>query len=175
MYSWSLKKLVTISTHKGLYQCNHLQFGVSSASSVFQRTMGGNVSNLPNVVIYSWQDHRRRIISGHWIRSSPGWKKHGWNKESKCSFMMPSIEYLGHRISEGGIHPNEKKKRAILQVPAPRNLQQLRSFLGMVNYYGKFLPHLASTLTRLYSLLKKCTLWHWDRNEDEAFKIKNLY
>lgn len=86
--------------------------------------------------------------------------------------MMPSVEYLGHRISEGGIHPNEKKKRAILQVPAPRNLQQLRSFLGMVNYYGKFLPHLASTLTRLYSLLKKCTLWHWDRNEDEAFKIK---
>ncbi len=51
--------------------------------------------------------------------------------------MMESVEYLGHRISSQGIHPLEGKKEAILRAPPPENLQQLRSYLGLLNYYGK--------------------------------------
>lgn len=48
--------------------------------------------------------------------------------------------------------------------------EQLRSFLGMVNYYRKFLPHLTSTLTPSYNLLKRHTPWGWDHDEDRAIK-----
>ena len=56
------------------------------------------------------------------------------------------------------------------EAPAPVNVQQLRSFLGLVNYYGKFLPHLASTLAPLYQLLKKKEQWNWGPPQKQAFK-----
>ena len=54
--------------------------------------------------------------------------------------MLDKVEYLGHTISADGLKPSESKTRAIVDAPQPQNVSQLRSFLGMVNYYGKFLP-----------------------------------
>ena len=54
---------------------------------------------------------------------------------TKSAFMLPSIQYLGHVISAEGIKPSQEKVRALLQAPAPTDVQQLRSFLGAVNYY----------------------------------------
>ena len=59
-------------------------------------------------------------------------------KESKCQFLLPSVEYLGYHISGNGIQPTEEKLRAIRDAPTPRDLSQLKSFLGLLNYYGKF-------------------------------------
>ena len=58
--------------------------------------------------------------------------------------MLPSVEYLGHKISAEGLQPTREKVRAVNKAPPPNNVSQFRSFLGLVNYYGKFLPHLAS-------------------------------
>ena len=87
-------------------------------------------------------------------------------KRNKCAFMLPSVEYLGHKISAEGLQPSEEKVRAIREAPPPSNVSQLRSFLGLVNYYGKFLPHLASTLTPLYSLLQKAKHFTWGKAQD---------
>ena len=57
---------------------------------------------------------------------------------SKCAFMLTSIEYLGHYITDKGLQPTDKKVKAIQTAPAPRDLTQLKSFLGLVNYYSKF-------------------------------------
>ena len=70
-------------------------------------------------------------------------------KRSKCVFMVPSVEYLGHHISSEGIHPTEDKKRVIMEAPVPQNVSQLRSFLELFNFYGKFLQNLADTLVPL--------------------------
>lgn len=75
-----------------------------------------------------------------------------------CS-LLESMECLGHQISGEGIQPTANKKQAILEAPTPQNLSQLRSFLGLLNYYGKFLPNLASILSPLYSLQKKHARW----------------
>ena len=89
--------------------------------------------------------------------------------------MLPKIEYLGHVISAEGLHPAKDKIRAILEAPAPSSVAQLRSFLGMVNYYGKFLPQLSSLLAPLYSLLQKQAKWHWGPDQEQAFtKVKHL-
>ena len=79
--------------------------------------------------------------------------------KSKCFFLHSSIEYLGHVVDEKGIHPTEDKVLAIKEASAPTNLTQLRSFLGLLNYYNKFLPNLATILTPLYSLLHKQRQW----------------
>ena len=89
--------------------------------------------------------------------------------------MLPKIEYLGHVISAEGLHPAKDKIRAILEAPAPSSVAQLRSFLGMVNYYGKFLPQFSSLLAPLYSLLQKQAKWHWGPDQEQAFtKVKHL-
>ena len=80
-------------------------------------------------------------------------------KWSKCFFLQMSVEYLGHNISAEGLRPTQEKVRALTEAPSPKSVSQLRSFLGLVNYYGKFLPNLSSTLAPLHRLLQKKTTW----------------
>ena len=83
--------------------------------------------------------------------------------------MLLSIEYLGHRISAQGLQPMDRKVEAVKAAPAPTDLTQLKSFLGLINYYCKFLPNLSSTLSPLYSLLRKNTRWKWGPEQQKAF------
>ena len=91
-------------------------------------------------------------------------------KRSKCKFMLPSIEYLGHIISASGLQPTKEKVRAIAEAPAPHNVSQLKSFLGLLNYYAKFLPQLSTLLAPLYSLLQKNKQWTWGAEQEKAFR-----
>ena len=84
--------------------------------------------------------------------------------------MKTSVEYLGHRISSQGIHPLESKKDAIIHAPRPQNLQQLRSYLGLLNYYGNFIQNLSTIAHPLYNLLKNDVEWNWDESCDQAFQ-----
>ena len=96
-------------------------------------------------------------------------------KRVKCSFMIPVVEYLGHSISAKGIQPVNGKVRAIRDAPRPQDVSQLRSFLGMLNYYGKFLPNLATLLRPLYDLLMSSKTWSWGKSQEQAFcKAKEL-
>ena len=89
-------------------------------------------------------------------------KKHGIRlKQEECSFLLPKVEYLGHQISQEGIQSLSNKVAAIAKAPIPKDLQQLRSFLGLVNYYRKFIPNLATLLQPLISLLQADTKWVW--------------
>lgn len=92
-------------------------------------------------------------------------------KKQKCQFLLEKLDYLGHTISETGLQPAEDKTRAILKAPRPQNVAQLRSCLGMVNYYNKFLKHLSTQLAPLYELLKKKSKWRWGPTEDKAFNL----
>ena len=83
--------------------------------------------------------------------------------------MAESVKYLGYRIDAHGLHATEGKLQAILQAPTPRNLQELRSFLGLVNYYGKFIPNLSTVLHPLNELLRQNCRWKWTENCIKAF------
>lgn len=58
----------------------------------------------------------------------------------------------------------------MVAAPAPTNLSQLRSFIGLMNYYGKFVPNLSSVMSPLYQLLQKKIAWQWGKRQDAAFK-----
>ena len=60
---------------------------------------------------------------------------------------------MGHCIDAEGLHSTKEKLKAIVEAPAPKNIQELRSFLDLINYYGKFIPNATSILAPLNVLL----------------------
>ena len=96
--------LLTVNTHKGLYRYLWLPFGVSSAPALFQRTMETLLQGLPQVCVYlddilatgrSHQEHMANLEEVLKHLEEPGMRL----KKEKCAFLMPEVEYLGHRIS----------------------------------------------------------------------------
>ena len=92
------------------------------------------------------------------------------NKD-KCKFMRTNVEYLGRIIDREGLHPFAEKVQAIQETPKPKDVSELRSFLGITNYYGRFLPNLSSKLVPFYDLLHKDRKWQLSSKQDEAFKL----
>ena len=160
------KGFTTITTHQGLYRYTRLPFGIASAPAVFQRTMDTILQGIPNVICYiddilvtALTDEAHLCNLQEVLRRL---EDHGFRViRDKCAFMQLSVEYLGHRVNAQGLHPLESKKDAISQAPEPENLQQLRSYLGLLNYYGRFIPNLATVAHPLHKLLRDDVQWDW--------------
>ncbi len=168
------KPLLVINTHKGLYEYQHLSFGVSTAPAIFQCVMeqilqgiDGLEVLLDDILMGSEKETEHvQLVDKVLGRLA----EHGIKlKLSKCKFMTESVEYLGHRIDADGIHPLSDKIKAITEAPTPRNVSELRSFIGMVNYYGKFISNMSTALAPLYSLLKGNVPWKWTEAQERAF------
>ena len=91
-------------------------------------------------------------------------------KREKCQFMLNQVHYLRHVVSNEGIQPTQDKISAIQDTPAPTDLHQLKSFLGLLNFYARFLPSLSTVLAPLYSLLQKNQPWSWGPRQQRAFR-----
>ena len=92
----------------------------------------------------------------------------------KCHFAKTESERSGHKFTQSRITPLESKTAAILSLPVPNNLKQLRSFLGSVHYIGKFIPNLSQLCHPLRPLLKKNIKFVWnDEHETHFQSIKN--
>lgn len=141
----SSKPLFTINTHLGLYRFNRLTYKISSAPAIFQRTMDRILREIPRTCCYlddviiagvSFEDCKRITelvltrLSEYNIRINT----------VKSLFYQLRVEYLGHVISRDGVQPSASKIIAIKEAPAPSNITELRSYLGLVNYYRKFAP-----------------------------------
>ena len=87
--------------------------------------------------------------------------------------MQLSIDYLGHIIDKVGHNPMTEVK-AIQEAPAPKDVKQLRSFLGVLTYYGKFVPNFSATLSSIYQLLQKNRKWSWGKDQETAFQKANV-
>ena len=172
--------LVTINTHKGLFTYNRLPFGVSSAPSIFQRVMETLLQEIDGVCVYiddildtvsTDEEHLEHLAEVLKRLKEAGLKL----KKDKCAYLLPSVDYLGHTINAEGLQTSESKVSGIVKAPTPKNVSELRSFLGLVNYYHKFLPDLTTMLAPLYALLQKKTPWTWGKSQDDAFnQVKEL-
>ena len=142
------QKCMVINTHKGLYQYKRLPFGVSSAPAIFQQVMDQVIQGLQGTACYiddllitgcTKEEHLKNLEA-----VLKRIEEYGFCiKKEKCSFLQDSVEYLGHIIDKSGVRPSPTKVEAILKAPKPENQMQLRSFLGGVTYFGKFIAQLS--------------------------------
>ena len=91
-------------------------------------------------------------------------------KKRKCVFMKPSVEYFAFVVDRHGIHPSPRKVQAIQEVPEKQNATELKSFLGLVNYYRKFIPDMSTLVHPLGRLLMFDAPWAWTETCQVAFK-----
>ena len=169
------QKVAVINTHKGLYSFCRLPFGAASSAAIFQRSMDSLLADVDNVVIYQddvlvtgtdSQSHLQNLQKVFQKLSDAGLKL----KKEKCSFLNDEITYLGHRINAQGIMPSSDKLDTIVQAESPNNVQQLQAYLGMINFYRKYVHNMANVLSPLYKLLKKGAQWTWTETEQRAFE-----
>lgn len=170
----SSRKFLTINTHKGLYQYNRLVFGVASAPAIWQRAMDQVLHDIPRTQCYlddilvtgrDDNEHFQNLSKVLTRLNEYGLRA---NRE-KCEFFKNEISYCGHVIDKHGLQKSQEKIEAVLKAPKPENVSQLRSYLGLVNYYHKFLPNLASVLYPLNALLQTGAKWNWSKQCEKAF------
>lgn len=167
------KMLTVVNTHKGLFCFNRLPFGVSSAPAIFQRRMETILQGLPGVQVYLDDVivAEKKSDCNLLEQVMQRFRKHGVKlNPEKCKFRQPRVQYLGHIIDEKGLHPDKENIAAILKVPRPSTVTELKSFLGFLMYYNRFLPGVAALLAPLYELLRKGATWRWGAAQEEAFR-----
>ena len=170
------KEFLTINTHRGLYRYTRLPFGVASAPALFQKFMDIILQGLDGVICYlddilvmgKTESEHLENLKNVFVRL----QKHGVRvKRKKCTFLKTSVQYLGHRIDSQGLHALDEKIKAITEAPKPKNVQELRSFLGLLNYYGRFIANLSSLIYPLNELLRQNTAWKWTQSCTRAFNV----
>lgn len=149
-----------VITPFGLFEFLRMPFGLKGAAQTFQRLMDSVLRDLDFVFVYlddilvaspSPEEHVSHLttvfkrLDSHGLIVNP----------VKCKFGLSEIDFLGHRISARGAIPLPAKVQAVVDFPRPASVKALQEFLGMVNFYNRFLPHAAHLLQPLYSALRK--------------------
>lgn len=172
------QKFLTIITHKGLFSYTKVPEGVSPAPADVQRKMDeclrgidGAIAYLDNIYVTgkTAEDHLQNLDRVCDRLQECGLRL---NRE-KCKFMQKNLDVLGFVINKEGLHKAKSKIAAMVNAPKPENLKQLESFLGLINFYARFLENRSLNLKPLYDLLKK-EKFEWDEKCSKAFNwVKN--
>ena len=95
---------------------------------------------------------------------------------TKCKWKMREVEFLGVVTGPKGVEMQKKKVERVLNWPAPRNVKEVQKFLGLTNYYRRFIKDFARIATPLHMLVRKEQKWKWKKEQEEAFgKLKAVF
>ena len=157
------------ATHQGLFQFIRMPFGLVSAPAVFARMMRMlhladlSAENFFDILVHSasWSDHLHHVrnvldrLRSYGLTARP----------SKILAGFQSLEFLGHVVGSGVLRPDESKTEKILQVSTPTIKKQVRSLLGLLSFYRRYIPGFASVAAPLTDLTKEggrsCRSIHW--------------
>ncbi|KAK3084626.1 hypothetical protein FSP39_016530 [Pinctada imbricata] len=172
----STKHKSAFITHQGVYQFKRLPFGLMNSPISFQALMTRVLQSLlwttalvyiDDVIIFSksFSQHLRDLelvfikLREAKLTLQP----------TKCNFACSEVKYLGHIIGKDGIRVDPDKTQAIDSFPTPKSVKQVKSFLGVCNYYRKFIQGYAKMVTPLTSLTRKDTKFQWGPDQHHAF------
>ena len=165
-----------IITPFGLFEFLRMPFGLKNAAQAFQHLMDTACRGLSFVFVYlddilifsqSQEEHE-----AHLRQLFGRLQEHGLVISlSKCQFGVNEIDFLGHRVNQQGVFPLPEKVDAIRSFPRPTTVKQLQEYLGMINFYHRFVPSAAALMQPLYKAIDmKHKLLVWTSELDKAFR-----
>ncbi|XP_021343899.1 uncharacterized protein K02A2.6-like [Mizuhopecten yessoensis] len=172
------RNITTFVTHKGLYRYKRLMFGITSAPEQYQHIVAQvfhdieGVQNISDDIVVHGQtkeEHDARLEKVlERIRETGLTLNRG-----KCQIGLSEIEFMGHVISGKGIGPTEERVKAIVNATPPKTSSEVRSFLGLVNFSGRYIPNLATISEPLRILTKQGVEFVWGPEQHASFaKLK---
>ena len=167
--------LTTFQTCYGRYRWVRLPFGLNVSAEIFQRKLLEALRGLPRVICIAddviihgrdKEEHSENLRQFFQRCRDIGIKL----SQEKLELAKREVTFMGHRVTSRGLQSDPEKVRAIGGMAEPKDVTELRRFLGSVNYLGKFIPHLSMTLHPLLNLLKKDVTWGWSSAQQRAFQ-----
>ena len=163
-------------TRRGCWRYTVMPFGLTCSPSVFQRLMDMVLHGLSyeiclvyldDIIIFSstFEEQLRRLGA---VLQRLRWAKLKL-KPSKCKLLQRKVEFLGHTISKAGVEMQTSKVDAVVNWPRPRDIHQLRSFMGLCGYYRRFIAGFADTAAPLHALTGKGVHFSWGPEQETAF------
>lgn len=170
------KEKTAFITHNGLYEFNVLPFGLRNSPATFQRLMTHALRGLEwdiclvyidDLIIFSrtFEDHLHHLEQVFKRLREAGVRL----KPSKCYFVQTKVDYLGHSVSGEGLSPNPNKIKAVQEFPLPTNATGVKAFLGLCNYYRRFIQGFAQIASPLNKLTSKHNKFCWTNECQIAF------
>lgn len=168
------KHLTTFITHRGLFRYKRLVFGISCAPEMFQKILEqiladceNTVNFIDDIVVTGGSEAEHDLALDKVLKKL---NEYGiLLNQSKCAFKLTEIEFIGQRFNQNGMVPSQSKIEAIQSFRPPRSCEEVRSFLGLVNYVGSFIPNLASISFPLRELTKNNSTFVWEQGQEQAF------
>ncbi|UYV67434.1 K02A2.6-like [Cordylochernes scorpioides] len=165
-------------TPDGLYEFQVMPFGLCNAPATFERMIDSVLGSLKwnmclcyldDIVVYAptFEEHLRRLQLVLSCIQKAGLSLN----HKKCLFGSRRIKILGHLVDANGIHPDPDKVEAVSKFPRPRNISELRGFLGLCSYYRRFIENFADKARSLHDLLKTEKQFYWDAAQEKAFEV----
>ena len=163
-------------TRRGCFRYKVMPFGLTCAPSVFQRLMDLVLCGLTyetclvyldDIIVFSrdFDSHMERLQEIFSRLRNANLKLH----VKKCCLFQRRVDFLGHVLTESGIQVQPEKVKAVQNWPTPRNLTELRSFVGLCSYYRRFISGFADMAAPLHALTRKNARFSWGPEQQKAF------
>lgn len=175
--SSSDKEKTAFCTHEGLFEFQVMPFGLCNAPATFQRLMDMVLAGIQwkNCLVYlddiivigrTFEEHLSNLrevferLKGAGLRLKP----------SKCNFCSPQVEFLGHIVSRDGVHTDPRKTAKVAKWPTPNSKKEVQQFLGLANYYRRFVQDFSTIAKPLHRLTEKTVKFEWTAECQSSFQ-----
>lgn len=164
--------------NRGLFQFCRMPFGLHNAPATWQRLIDNVLGHdlEPNVFVYLDDvvivsltfEHHLAILDEVFRRLRDA---NITVSLEKCQFCRPEMKYLGYVVDCNGLHVDPDKVRAMLELPTPTSVSEVRRLVGTFSWYRRFIPEFSSLIAPITKLLRKNSSFKWDVDCVTAFKV----
>jgi len=164
--------------HIGAYEPTVMYFGLTNSLATFQTMIndlfrdlinqGDTVTFIDNILVATDTEEGHDKLVEEVLKRLE--ENDLFVKPKKCKWKVREVEFLGVVISPRGVEMQKEKIEKVLNWPAPRNVKEVQKFLGLANYYRRFIKDFARLAAPLHVLVRKEQKWKWEGKQKEAFK-----
>jgi len=171
------------TTHIGAYKSTVMYFGLTNSPTIFQAMMndlfwdlinkGDTATFIDNILVTTDTEEGHDKLVEEVLKRLE--ENDLFIKLEKCKWKVREVEFLGVVIGPKGVEI-QKKIEEVLSWPVPRNVKKVQKFLGLANYYRRFIENFARIAAPLHMLVRKEQKWKWERKQEKVFeKLKTVF